>query len=120
MLYRPDRIAKPTTGLPIKALSPSDGWCDDPNHPSYNKFIKKPFGASHETLWRIDKIYDLIVVLGYNSDPIVPGRGSAIFLHLTGSSFTPTQGCVALKLDDLSEILVSCSRGTKLIIHPHQ
>ena len=82
VLYRPDRIAKPITGLPVKALKPFDGWCDDPTHASYNKFITKPFGASHEVLWRNDDIYDLIVVLGYNTDPIVRGRGSAIFLHL--------------------------------------
>ena len=33
VFYRPDRITKPNTGLPVRALYPSDGWCDDPRHP---------------------------------------------------------------------------------------
>lgn len=83
--YRPDRISPPpVTALPLVALTPTDGWCDDVAHPLYNQPVKLPFAARHETLWRADHVYDLIIPLGYNDgidSPIIPGAGSAIFLH---------------------------------------
>jgi L,D-peptidoglycan transpeptidase YkuD (ErfK/YbiS/YcfS/YnhG family) len=47
-------------------------------------------------MWRDDRLYDLIVVLGFNDDPPAAGAGSAIFLHVARPDFAPTQGCVAL------------------------
>ncbi len=52
-------------------------------------------------LWRADHVYDLIVPLGYNDDPVVPGKGSAIFMHVAKPDYAPTEGCVALALPDL-------------------
>ena len=46
--YRPDRIAPPNTALPVIALTPEDGWCDDPSHPLYNQPVKLPFDGRHE------------------------------------------------------------------------
>jgi L,D-peptidoglycan transpeptidase YkuD (ErfK/YbiS/YcfS/YnhG family) len=103
--YRPDRVSVPVTKLPTQALGPDDGWCDDASHTDYNKAVKLPFSASHEALWREDHVYDLICVLGYNDDPIVPGHGSAIFMHLARADYTGTEGCVALDLSDLTELL---------------
>lgn len=103
--YRPDRLAPPETSLPMKALGPDDGWCDDPSHTDYNKAVNLPFTASHEKLWREDHVYDVICVLGYNDDPIVPGHGSAIFMHLAREGYTGTEGCVALSLPDMLELL---------------
>jgi len=105
VFFRPDRIAPPMTKLSLKPLSPDDGWCDDPSHPLYNQLVKLPIEASHEKLWREDHVYDLIVVLGHNDDPIVPNMGSAIFLHLARENYQGTEGCVALKQDDLLELL---------------
>src|SRR5580698_7995560 len=82
VLYRPDRRPSPTTALPVQALQPDDGWCDAPDDPAYNRQVKLPYPASAEHLWREDGIYDLIVVLGHNDDPVLPYMGSAIFLHL--------------------------------------
>ena len=118
VFYRPDRITRPNTGLPVRALRPSDGWCDDPSHASYNQHIQRPFPASHEPLWRNDDVYNLIVILDYNNYPVVPGRGSAIFIHIARPDYAPTQGCVALKLEDLSAILIECGSETDLVIHP--
>jgi L,D-peptidoglycan transpeptidase YkuD (ErfK/YbiS/YcfS/YnhG family) len=56
-------------------------------------------------LWRADGLYDLIVVIGYNDDPVVPGKGSAIFLHVASPDYRPTHGCVALARDDLLAVL---------------
>jgi L,D-peptidoglycan transpeptidase YkuD (ErfK/YbiS/YcfS/YnhG family) len=116
VFYRPDRIAAPATGLPVVALTPTMGWCDDPASPLYNRQIELPFPASHEKLWRDDHVYDLIVALGYNDDPVVPSKGSAIFLHVARLDFSPTEGCVACRLDDLLELLKTAKPGDELAI----
>ena len=114
VLYRPDRMGFPEPHLPVFALSPNDGWCDDPAHEDYNKPIKLPHAGSHERLWRDDNIYDIVVVLGYNTSPVIPFMGSAIFIHFAEPSFKSTRGCVALKDIDLLEILKTCSTKTNL------
>lgn len=116
--YRPDRQPVPlTAGLPVRAIAPEDGWCDEPTHPEYNRPVKLPFSASHENLWRADHLYDLVVELGYNDDPVVPGRGSAIFLHLARPDRSPTAGCVAFALEDLLAILRRLGPGDHVLIH---
>jgi L,D-peptidoglycan transpeptidase YkuD (ErfK/YbiS/YcfS/YnhG family) len=105
ILYRPDRCAAPVCAVPVEAISPQDGWCDDPDHRAYNQRVHLPIGASAEALWRDDAIYDIIGVLGWNDAPIQPDLGSAIFLHLARDDFAPTEGCVALARDNLLRIL---------------
>ena len=114
VLYRADRMPKPATRLPLAALAPDDGWCDAPADPAYNTQIKRPYRASHEALWRDDGLYDLIAVLGFNDDPVVPGKGSAIFLHVAGPG--PTEGCVALALGDLAALLAALEPGDTVTI----
>jgi L,D-peptidoglycan transpeptidase YkuD (ErfK/YbiS/YcfS/YnhG family) len=105
VFWRPDRLEQPVTQLPVIALRPDMGWCDDPAHPDYNRQVVLPFPAPHEKLWREDGVYDLIVVLGYNDDPVIAGKGSAIFLHIAREDFSPTEGCVACSRDDLLALL---------------
>jgi L,D-peptidoglycan transpeptidase YkuD (ErfK/YbiS/YcfS/YnhG family) len=111
--YRPDRISPPPiTHLPLIALTPQDGWCDDLTHPRYNQPVTLPFEGRHETLWREDGVYDLIIPLGYNDGidrPITPGLGSAIFLHLMREDRVGTEGCVALPRDVLLALLATLS-----------
>jgi L,D-peptidoglycan transpeptidase YkuD (ErfK/YbiS/YcfS/YnhG family) len=98
VFYRPDRRDPPATALPLQELRPEMGWSDDPaDGENYNRLIIRPYTGSHERLWRDDHVYDLIVPLGYNDDPVLAGKGSAIFLHLTRPGFPPTAGCVALE-----------------------
>ena len=118
VLYRPDRLAKPTTALRVSAICSTDGWCDDPQDPNYNQPVKLPYAASHERLWRDDALYDLIVVLGFNDEPPSPGAGSAVFLHVADPGFAPTKGCVALARDVLSELLTDCAPGDRLCVMP--
>lgn len=116
--YRPDRMPPPMTFLALGPTLKSDGWCDDPEHPSYNRAVKLPFPASHERMWRDDELYDLVVFVGFNDDPVVPGKGSAIFIHVAKEDYSPTEGCVALAPMDLTRILSRCSTVTDLVIHP--
>lgn len=116
VLYRPDRIGPPPTRLPCGALAPDDGWCDDPAHPQYNRPVRLPHPASCERMWRDDELYDVVVVLGHNDDPPVPGSGSAIFLHVAKPGWPPTEGCVALALPDLLALLHDCRPGDTLSV----
>jgi L,D-peptidoglycan transpeptidase YkuD (ErfK/YbiS/YcfS/YnhG family) len=114
LYYRADRLAPPQTGLPVRQLTPDDGWCDDSGDASYNRFVTLPYPARHERLWRADHLYDIIVELGYNDDPPRPDLGSAIFLHLARDDYAPTEGCIALALEDMQALLPSCRAGTIL------
>ena len=117
VLYRPDRLATaPQTRLPCLPLSPDDGWCDDPADAAYNRQVVLPYAGRHENLWRADGIYDVIVVPGHNDDPPIPGLGSAIFLHVARPDYSPTEGCVALALPDLLELLAAITPRTMLQI----
>jgi len=114
VMYRPDRMLRPDTQLPVRALSDKDGWCDDPGHAAYNQLIALPHPARHERLWRDDLVYDVIVEVGFNEPPPVPGRGSAIFMHVAREGYTPTEGCVALQIYDLLHVLRACEPGSIL------
>ena len=116
LLYRADRIDRPDTGLPSAAIAPDDGWCDDPADPTYNRPVKRPHPSSHEEMWRDDRLYDMVVVVGHNDDPPVPGLGSAIFIHLTAEDGRPTAGCVALSPDDLRRFLAAARPGDRLVV----
>jgi L,D-peptidoglycan transpeptidase YkuD (ErfK/YbiS/YcfS/YnhG family) len=105
VLYRADRLAMPQCAVPVRPLAPSDGWCDDTSDPAYNRAVQLPLNARAEALWRDDASYDIIGVLGWNDDPVEAGRGSAIFLHVARVDFAPTEGCIALSLDDLRHVL---------------
>jgi L,D-peptidoglycan transpeptidase YkuD (ErfK/YbiS/YcfS/YnhG family) len=116
VMYRPDRLEPPATRLPLQALTPDDGWCDDPADGCYNRPVKLPFAAGHEPMWRTDDLYDLVVVLGHNDDPPAPGLGSAIFLHVAGDGCGPTDGCVALARADLLEAVRLAEPGSVLVV----
>ena len=105
VLYRADRVARPRCAVSVMPLAPHDGWCDDLGDPRYNCMVRLPYEGRHEELWRTDGLYDVVGVLGWNDAPVVPGRGSAIFLHVARPDGAPTEGCVALALTDLLRLL---------------
>lgn len=117
--YRPDRISTPKTGLPLFKSTPTDGWCDDPEDPAYNRIVPLPHLTDAEEMWRIDHLYDLLAVVGYNDAPTIPGAGSAIFLHVSPPGTDEhqyTAGCVALSIQNLLVVLASCTASTKIDI----
>jgi L,D-peptidoglycan transpeptidase YkuD (ErfK/YbiS/YcfS/YnhG family) len=114
VLFRPDRQPAPICAVPVQGLGQQDGWCDDPADAAYNRLVRLPINASAESLWREDGVYDIIGVLGWNDAPIRPGLGSAIFLHVARSDYAPTEGCVALALNDL--ILVLAKGMTEILV----
>jgi L,D-peptidoglycan transpeptidase YkuD (ErfK/YbiS/YcfS/YnhG family) len=114
--YRADRIALPPTHLPMTALRPNDGWVDDPADPGYNRLVSLPYPAHHEDMWRVDGLYDLVVPIGYNTDLPLPGRGSAIFLHVARSDFAATEGCIAVAHETLAGLLGLLGPGSTITI----
>jgi len=118
VLWRADRLDRPVTALPAAPIDPADGWCDDPGDPAYNRPVRLPFASGHERLWREDGLYDVIVVLGHNEDPVTPGAGSAVFLHCARPDLDPTAGCVAVVRADLLELLAACGPDAAIEIPP--
>lgn len=118
VLYRPDRMPRPRTRLPVAPIAPDDGWSDDPAQRRYNRPVKLPYPGSHERMWRDDSLYDLVLVIDHNSRPVVPGLGSAVFVHLARPGFTPTEGCVALRRGDLMRLVGRLSTDAVLTILP--
>ncbi len=92
------------------------GWCDDPRSNFYNKLVKLPFSFSAEKLYLTKNIYDIILVLDYNSKPVVKNKGSAIFLHISSKNYRPTKGCVAISKKNLFFLLNFIDKKTKLKI----
>jgi L,D-peptidoglycan transpeptidase YkuD (ErfK/YbiS/YcfS/YnhG family) len=116
VLYRADRVARPRTRLPLRAIRDYDGWCDDPTSRNYNRLIRLPSRRSAEGLKRADRLYDLVLVLGYNDLPRVKGKGSAIFVHLARPGLTPTDGCIALTRHDLIMLLAELRAGSMIAV----
>ncbi len=115
VLYRADRVPIPRAALPREPISASDGWCDDPGHPDYNRAVQLPHPARCEELWRRDALYDIVAVLGWNDAPVERGRGSAIFLHVARPDYAPTEGCVALAPADLTAVLAAGTTALRVI-----
>jgi L,D-peptidoglycan transpeptidase YkuD (ErfK/YbiS/YcfS/YnhG family) len=115
--YRPDKIKKIKTLIKKIKIKKNMGWCDDPNSRFYNKLINLPTEYTHEKLYRNDSLYDLIVVLSYNTNPIIKNKGSAIFIHIAKNSYKKTKGCIALKKEHLIEIISKIKKNTKIKIN---
>lgn len=117
--YRPDRVARPRTALPLRAIGPDLGWSDDPADRSYNRPVRLPAARSHERMWRDDPLYDLVLDLSFNRGPIVSGRGSAIFLHSARPDFGPTEGCVAVGRERVAWLVGRIGPQTIIeVVHP--
>lgn len=116
VLYRADRGPAPKTTLPVSAIAMTDGWCDAPDDAAYNRPVTLPYPANAEIMWREDRLYDVVVVLGHNDDPVVAGAGSAIFLHVMPDDGGPTAGCIALAPDDLREVLTHVDPHSAVLV----
>jgi L,D-peptidoglycan transpeptidase YkuD (ErfK/YbiS/YcfS/YnhG family) len=86
-----------------------DWWDEDPSSPGYNTFqhvacgATPPFAGSSEALWRSTRAYSHLAFVEYNTDPAVPGRGSAIFIHVELGH--PTNGCISLLPSEILRLL---------------
>jgi L,D-peptidoglycan transpeptidase YkuD (ErfK/YbiS/YcfS/YnhG family) len=116
IFYRKDKIPNLETQIESTPLSPDDAWCDDIEKEEYNTFIKLPFDGSYENLWRDDDMYDIIIILGYNDEPIIKGKGSAIFIHIAKENMEYTKGCLAIKKEDMLTLVKNISLNSEIEI----
>ena len=117
ILYRKDRIPNLKTKLKKIVICKKMGWCDDPSSKYYNQMIKLPFKGSAEKLWLKDNIYDIIIIIDYNLNPVIKFKGSAIFLHLAKNTYQSTKGCVAINKNDMKLLLEKINKKSKLQIY---
>lgn len=115
--YRADRTLRPKSKLPWRATQAGDAFCDEPTDPLYNHLVwpEHPSEATG-TLWKAGHEYDVVLSLGYNVVPIVPGRGSAILLHGWRDGAAHTGGCVALPNLDLLWLADRFVRGDAVVV----
>ncbi|WP_347264300.1 L,D-transpeptidase family protein [Nitrobacter sp.] len=114
--WRPDRNPRPRTFLPVRAITPMDGWCEDPADRRYNRPIRMTPNAAGDRLTRADHLYDFIIEIDHNTRPRIAGRGSAVFLHLARDNFGPTAGCVAMTRPAMMRLLRRIGPRTKIAI----
>ena len=97
-----------------KIIERDMAWCDDPKHKKYNEEIKTSNKNLKENLHRKDHKYDYIISISHNEKK-TPGKGSAVFIHLT-DDYKPTAGCIALKKKDFEILLKLVDKKTKIKI----
>ena len=114
--FRKDRLKKIFSKFKLIEIKKNMGWCDDPKSKKYNQLIKLPSKYSHEKLHRKNNIYDLILVLNYNMNPIIKNKGSAIFIHITNKKFRNTEGCIAIEKRNLVRLVKIINKKTQVII----
>ena len=117
ILYRKDRVFDLQTTLKKIKIDKKMGWCDDPKSSYYNKIIKYPFKYSSEKLWRKDNIYDIIIIIDYNLNPVIKNKGSAIFLHIAKRNYQSTDGCIAVNKKNIKLLLSKINKKTKIKIY---
>ena len=117
ILYRKDRIFDLKTRLKKIVIKKRMGWCDDPNSNNYNKIINFPSKYSAEKLWKKENVYDIIIVIDYNLNPVIKNKGSAIFLHIAKRKYQPTNGCIAVSKKNIRLMANVINKKTKIKIH---
>ena len=117
ILYRKDKINYLRSVIKKTPIKRNMGWCDDPKSKDYNKLIKYPFNYKSEKLYRSNNIYDIILVLDFNMHPIKKNKGSAIFIHISNSKYSSTQGCIAIKKKELLKLIKFIDKKTKIFIN---
>ena len=116
LYFRADRNQKPKSKIKTKAIKKSMGWCDDPNSKLYNSEVLINNPIKHEKLFREDHTYDFLLVIEFNTEKPVPGKGSAIFIHLT-KNYKKTLGCIALKEKDFLILAKIIKKNSKIKIY---
>ncbi len=116
--WRADRLPQPASSrLPARRIGRLDAWCEDPFDRRYNRPFRRFANEPGDRLWRDDGLYDIFVEIDHNTCPRVAGRGSAVFIHVARRGFAPTAGCIALRRQDLLQLLRRIGPKTRIVIH---
>lgn len=107
-----------STKMPYRQATDDDLWVDDVHADDYNQWVKRSAtkASSFETMRRIDDLYKFGIVVEYNTNPVVKGYGSAIFVHIWQGKGLSTSGCIALPEEDILKILQWLNPAAKPLI----
>jgi L,D-peptidoglycan transpeptidase YkuD (ErfK/YbiS/YcfS/YnhG family) len=114
--WRADRMPRPRTSLPARAIRRDDAWCENPADRRYNRAIRLSRSITADRLWRDDHLYDIVIEIDHNTRPRVARRGSAVFIHAARPGLAPTIGCIALETSALKRLLASLPARTMIAI----
>lgn len=114
VFYRQDMICRPAAAA--RAIRATDGWCEKRGDRNYNRLVRLPYAAAHESMKRDDDLYNVVVELSHNERPRVQGHGSAVFFHLRRADGGPTAGCVAVSLKDMKTILSLVRHDARIVV----
>jgi len=94
--------------MPYRRVGKDDLWVDDVSSPDYNRWVRRGHtsASSFEVMKLDDDRYKYGIIIEYNTDPVVRGAGSAIFIHVRRGEGMPTLGCVALSEEDILKVLL--------------
>ena len=100
----------PGADYPYHQVTEADIWSDDPRSPHYNRHVvidpkNPPDNYTHEKMRSGDFAYRWLIEIRHNSDPPVPGAGSAIFFHIRRGVNRPTTGCTTMAEPDLARLV---------------
>lgn len=92
--------------MDYRYITNQDKFIDDPKSKDYNTWVVGNTSAtSYEAMNLGHGAYDLGLVINYNMNPVIPGKGSAIFMHIWESSTIGTHGCVAMAKPNMLKLL---------------
>lgn len=116
--FRADRLPRPRSKLSLRAIRPKDWWCDRVDDRAYNRLVRDRAAPkdSEEYLQRSDGLYDVVVEIGFNDQPVIRGKGSGIFWHVAREGYAPTAGCIATSRADLLRLLPLIGPKTRIKI----
>jgi L,D-peptidoglycan transpeptidase YkuD (ErfK/YbiS/YcfS/YnhG family) len=114
--WRRDRLMRPLTMLPARAIGLTDAWCEDPADRRYNRAIKLAAGEAGDRLLRADALYDMVIEINHNACPRIARRGSAVFIHVARAGLAPTAGCIAMPASTLRRLLGRLGPRTRITI----
>tara|TARA_B100000780_G_scaffold271725_1_gene232961 strand:- start:392 stop:883 length:492 start_codon:yes stop_codon:yes gene_type:complete len=117
LFYRRDRVKILKTEIKKIVICKNMGWCDDYKSNFYNKLIKFPFKYRAEKLYLKENIYDILLTVDFNRNPVVKKKGSAIFIHLSKKNYSPTKGCIAISKKNMMLLLKYLEKENKLTIN---
>ncbi len=110
-IYTYDAQLPSGADYPFHQVSPADAWVDDVSSPDYNRFVTidnpsdPPAWFGKQKMRHNDFAYRWLVEIRHNSDPPVPGDGSAIFFHIRRGLNRPTAGCTTMAEADLVRVI---------------
>ena len=116
-IYTYDAQLPAGADYPFHQVTTADAWSDDVASPDYNRFVTIPDPANpppwfaKQKMRHNDFAYRWLVEIRHNSDPPVPGAGSAIFFHIRRGVARPTAGCTTMAEPDLVRLITWMRAG---------